>query len=560
MSKVCIIGLDGGTWRIIDYLISKNRLTHFARTMGEGSRAKLMSTRPSLTPPAWVSFYTGVNPGRHGVVDFFHRDSESYKLAPVNARTVKAASIWSLASSQGKRVCVYNVPVTYPAEPVDGILISGMDAPRFDSQAIYPGEYRETLLAAIPEFTIETPLNARNLVNTHPDPVGECIRNYENYLDLQTKVVRHLMEREDWDLFTAVIRSPDVYQHVFWGDVEKVMERPEQASASELRKAESVFSCYEKIDHELGEVWSKWGSDRNLVVMSDHGFGLLHREVCVNRVLADAGLLKFRQKSLGKRSKEFLFGQISNRMPEKMQHKITRKLHGEEGLILIDRLVADVDWSKTRLYSVGPHGCMYVNLAGREPMGIVKGEEERQAVLAEAQAALSAIKDPRDNKVVFTELHRREDIYSGPYVAEMPDMVTVMRNNSYRGISNTRVELSEKPIFRSPLPEMKELAWTGCHRREGMLLMHGPDIAHSDLGSAEMVDIAPTVMEMMGLPAHNDWDGAPLEHAFKKARGARQPADGQIYERQRCDQDTGSVYSEEDEDEVRKRLQDLGYI
>jgi len=539
MSKVCIIGLDGGTFRVIDYLMSQNRLPNFARIIGEGSRATLMSTIPTLTPAAWASFYTGTNPGKHGVVDFFHRDAGTYKLAPVNGGTVKAASIWSQASNLGKRVCVYNVPVTYPAEPVNGILISGMDAPRFDEQAVYPREFREEFLAAFPDFTIEPAVDAASLAISHQDPVGECISQFKAYLEQETGVIRYLMDLEEWDLFTAVIRSPDAFQHSFWRDVEQVIKGAHELGESENRNAESVFSCYEKIDDELGEVWSSWGRDRNLIIMSDHGFGLLQREVCINRVLADAGLFKFRQKSPQQRIKEVLFGQISKRIPAKMRKKISNKLHEEEGFVLIDRLVADVDWTKTRLYSQGQFGCLFINFKGREPLGIVANETERRFILEKARQALSSLTDPEDNQPVFTGFHLREDIYSGPFMAEMPDMVAVMSDGLFRGISNTRTELAQESIFRSPQPEWGVLAHSGNHRPEGILILHGPAIEHTDLGMAQMIDIAPTVMNLLGLPPLSVWDGKILESAFRG--GAALPVDiGVEYEEKYAKTDEGA--------------------
>ena len=138
MSKVCVIGLDGATFNVVDYLIGLRRLPNFSRLIDEGSRATLMSTRPPLTPAAWASFYTGTNPGKHGVVDFFRCSPGTYGLAPVSAQSVSGYPVWSIASDHGKRVCVYNVPLTYPAMPVNGIMISGMDAPGLEGRAFAP--------------------------------------------------------------------------------------------------------------------------------------------------------------------------------------------------------------------------------------------------------------------------------------------------------------------------------------------------------------------------------------------------------------------------------------
>src|SRR5665811_397758 len=108
MSKVCVIGLDGGTFAVIDYLVGQKRLPNFARLMTAGSRGTLLSTTPPLTPAAWSSFFTGCNPGKTGAIGFFKFRPGTYQLEPMNAGNLQSTPIWSLASSRGKRVCVYN--------------------------------------------------------------------------------------------------------------------------------------------------------------------------------------------------------------------------------------------------------------------------------------------------------------------------------------------------------------------------------------------------------------------------------------------------------------------
>lgn len=562
--KVVIIGLDGGTYRVIDYLIEKGRLPGFDRMLAKGARATLMSSIPPITPAAWVSFYTGTNPGKNGTVDFFKWRSGTYTLAPVNTTTVQGEPLWSLASRHGRRVCVYNVPVTWPAIPVNGIMISGMDAPRMDEAAVYPREFHRELLAAIPDFALDPRIDYRYLVNNAPDPTAEYIRLQDQYLDMEKRSVRYLLGLEDWDLFMAVFRTPDAFQHIFWDSVERVITGNGGADPEDARRAEAVFSCYEQLDRELEESWQAEG--RHLVLMSDHGFGLLEREVCLNRVLEKAGLLRFKGQSARDRSRHYLIDRLKERLPRSTRQKL-KKLAGRDDSdrkwdLFVDALVADIDWNATRVCSVGQFGCLFVNLKGREPLGVVDGEAERQAVLAETERALRGLVDPNDGRPVVTAIYRKEDVFEGPLLAGMPDLVVVLRDYAFRGIYSTRRELSEESLVRPSRRERKELSHSGTHRREGILALGGPDVIAADLGKAEMVDVAPTVAELLGLPLLADWDGAVLEAALRDGRlrevdrGA-----GQIPE----DYDgassrEGDAYSVDDEEEVRRRLQDLGYL
>lgn len=560
MARIKIIGLDGGTYEIIDYLVDQGRLPNFARVINEGARAVLNSTHPPLTPAAWSAFYTGTNPGRTGAVDFFHRAPGTYRLSPVNGSTVQGEPFWSVAGRSGKRVCVYNVPVTYPARAVNGIMISGMDAPRLDKAAVYPESLHEEILQRFPDIEVEPSIDARYLVRHSDDPEGEYIRRFEVYLETQIGMVRYLSGLEDWDLFLAVFRSPDGFQHAFWRDAMALISGKD-ISVGERRRGESILSCYERLDAELGEMLDSQAPDETLIIMSDHGFGQLQGEVCVNRILADAGLLSFKHHRIIRQLKEKVFSTVSARIKQATREKILRRLNRDEkaGVLFVDSLISDIDWEQTRMYSIGQFGCLYLNRKGREPLGVIASDEEAVAVLDEAEAALRAYAHPDDGERLFTEFYRGEDIYSGPMQHSLPDMVVVMRDHAYRGVYSTSAELAAEPLIRMPCPEWEQLAPTGCHRREGILLMHGPEIVHADLGSRDIIDIAPTLLNILGLPGGDVCDGSIIADALKD--GAREAMDGALIPDMAApDSGDEPVYSEEDEEAVRKRLEDLGYL
>ncbi|MFA5810004.1 MAG: alkaline phosphatase family protein [Thermoleophilia bacterium] len=562
MSKVCVIGLDGGTFTVIDYLIGQKRLPNFARLMNEGSSSTLLSTIPPLTPAAWTSFFTGSNPGKTGAVGFFKFRPGTYQLEPMNAGNLRGSPIWSLAGSRGKRVCVFNVPVTYPAAPVNGIMISGMDAPSFDDHAIFPLEQKDRFLAAVPDYSISSNVDTKYLANHSSNPAADCIGMLKSHLGMELRAINYLMGLEDWDLFVGVIRSPDSFQHIFWADAGKVIAG-EDVSEEESMRAESVFSCYETIDRELGETWSSCCSDRDIIFMSDHGFGRLRSDICLNRVLADAGLLKFLPRGSRKRSREFVVKRLQAHIPSGTRQKFRKMLGkdktGQRWHSFVDSLVADIDWSKTRISAIAQHGCLYVNLKGRDPLGQVASEAERQAVLNEAENVLSGLMDPEDGMPVVSGFYRKEDIYSGPLMPEMPDMVINMRDWSYRGIPSTAIELAHESIFRFQSDDWKQLAHTGNHRREGILIMNGPDINAGRPGEAAMVDVAPTIMHLLGLPVPDEWDGAVLGE-FVKA-GAAGPDIAKKVKYDTSGTETGeNPLSPEDEEEIRKRLENLGYL
>jgi predicted AlkP superfamily phosphohydrolase/phosphomutase len=547
---------------VVDYLIGQGRLPVFSRLIENGSRATLKSTRPPLTPAAWASFYTGTNPGKHGVVDFFRRLPGTYSLTPVSAQAVKGRTVWSIASDYGKRVCVYNVPLTYPAIPVNGIMISGMDSPGLDPKAFFPSSCREEILGRFPDFEIEPTYNPIYINNHFDDAVGEYIQRLDTYLHLQLDVIKYLMQKEDWDLFVAVIRSPDSFQHTFWDSVETVITQGmENASPDDIRRAEAVFGCYESIDRELGEMVSDRDKEMNLVIMSDHGFGPLHREICLNKVLEDAGLLKFNEVNTSRRIRYKFIKGLSTRLPDSTKKKISKILRkrGMARSIFLNTLVDDIDWEQTQLYSLGQFGCLYTNMRGREPMGTVSDGDERLAMLATAEAALTQVVDPEDGLPVITEFHRREDLFHGSQTGEMPAAVVTMRNYSYRGVCSLTSELEYDAKIRRPHDDWDDLAPTGCHRLEGVLLMHGPDITQSDLGVRNITDVTPTILSLLGLPGSESFDGEIIREALENEGAAGECISRPMIENEKFISMEPS-YSEVEEEEIRRKLENLGYL
>lgn len=562
LSKVCAIGLDGATFRVVDYLIGQGRLPVFSRIIEEGSRATLNSTRPPLTPAAWASFYTGTNPGKHGVVDFFRRFPGTYSLAPVSAQAVQGHTVWSIASDYGKRVCVYNVPLTYPATPVNGIMISGMDAPGLDEQAFFPQSCKDEILARFPDFEIEPAHNPVHINNHFEDPIAEYIQRLDTYLQLQINVINHLLHKEDWDLFVAVIRSPDSFQHTFWDGIEAIIEYGiENATIEDIRRANAVFGCYESIDRELGKIISLNGEERNLVIMSDHGFGPLHREVCLNKVLEKAGLLKFNRVNLRSRLRYQIIRNMSSRLSTGKMKKISKFLRkrGMARSIFLNTLVDDIDWEQTELYSLGQFGCLFTNMRGREPLGIVDDGEDRLAMLDVAEAALMEFVDPEDGLPVITEFHRREELFHGSQTGEMPAAIVTMRNYSYRGVCSLTAELEEDATIRRPHDDWDDLAPTGCHRLEGVLLMHGSGILQADLGVRSIMDVTPTILSLLGLPGSESFDGEIISEALNNESGAEERISMPLSEKEHLIA-AEPFYSDAEEEEIRRKLENLGYL
>ena len=154
--KVLVIGIDGGTFDIINPLINKGSLPNLKRLIENGSSGILQSTIPPVSPAAWSTFITGQNPGSHGIYNFFDIWPNTYKLRILNASMRKGKSFWKYAEEAGKRVCLINVPFTFPPEKVNGVVIAGMDTPSYDSDFMYPKELKDEIERHVGKYRVDT--------------------------------------------------------------------------------------------------------------------------------------------------------------------------------------------------------------------------------------------------------------------------------------------------------------------------------------------------------------------------------------------------------------------
>src|SRR5439155_5222514 len=149
--KALIIGLDGATWDVIDPLLAKGELPHIGRLVERGVRAHLRSTIPPVTAAAWPSIVTGMNPGMHGIFRFETLDHEEYdRRGEFNSSDrIAGRTIFDYLGGLGERVLAAAVPMTYPAWPINGRMVSGYPTPRPDQFFTYPPEWADEVLAHI---------------------------------------------------------------------------------------------------------------------------------------------------------------------------------------------------------------------------------------------------------------------------------------------------------------------------------------------------------------------------------------------------------------------------
>jgi len=467
--KVFVFGLDGATASILDPMMAAGELPNLARLKAEGTSGKLLSTVHPITPAAWTSFATGLNPGKHGLYGFFRRRSDSYELGLVNARYRDGKPIWTVLSEQGKRVGVFNMPVTYPPERVNGFMVSGMDTPSADRPFTYPPRLSQDIHRAVGGYVID--VNA----SIHPDE-EDYQTQVLHMLDKRVEALSYLLEEyDDLDFLLAVFVATDRLQHAFWKYIDPAEPSYRAPQAGLFR--DGLIYCYRRLDEVIGEAMHQ---EATVMVLSDHGFGPLHKDVYLNKWLMDLGLLHFKE------------------VPQEPGWSFLRY----------------VDWERTKAYSYGYFGNIDLNLRGREPLGIVEKGKEAEELKDFLVQSLHQLNDPEDGRAIVDVVYRKERLYWGPHVDDAPDLLVVMRDYAYT--TRAGCESEQHSLVGPPMQFQHILPHSGNHRMDGVLVMRGDGIRPgAEVEGASIPDIAPTILHLMGLPIPPDMDGKVLQDCLE---------------------------------------------
>jgi predicted AlkP superfamily phosphohydrolase/phosphomutase len=558
-SKIMLLGFDGATFDIIDPMIDAGRLPNLKSIMQRGVRGTLQSTLPPLSPVAWSSFITGTNPGKHGIFDFFAVKPNSYQFQVVDATHRKSRSLWSVATGLDKASIVVNVPITYPIEKVNGVMISGLGTPAPRNNFMYPPELFQEIEAKVGPYIL------------NPDFITSSDPANPNYLESmmqviasQTRAVYHLMETRKWDLFVYVCTAPDEIQHACW----KYMDKTHPDFEADLHSdfGDYIFRIYETMDAILGQALNRIDADTTIMIMSDHGHGQLYRNFFINNWLKNENYLcfnsgyrreiKFSLINLLRRfSDSFLlpFGMTtSNKMLKKIMTRLRATILGFSSA----HFEENIDWDKTTAFCEGSFPAIYINSKKRFPKGCVEAGEEYERLRDEIINKLTQVKDPQNGQRVVETVYKPDDIYHGSQVDMAPDLICVLKDGYHGGGEMEQVYfgLQSEDLYGSH-------RWSSQHRMDGIFVAAGPHIVPGTITTrARIIDLAPTMLYQMGLPIPASMDGRVLEEIFQKdylvTHERKYVEDRNI----NTERQLQPALSDSDSESVKDRLRQLGYI
>lgn len=548
--RIIVIGLDGATLDLVRPWAVQGYLPTFKKLMEEGCWGELESTVPPHTGAAWSSFITGKNPGKHGIYDFMMRNPRGYDWIPINATHRSGQSFWNLLGRRSKKVVIFNVPITYPPEPLDGVMVTGFLTPPGAKDFIYPPQLKGRIENEVGPFTPHYPRETYALGREK-----KFIREMELMAEKSIRTMDFLMEKEPWDFFVGVIQSPDLLQHCLWRFEDKghpYYEENDQVGGVFLKH-------YQLIDRYLERILEKLDDRTLLFVMSDHGFGHIEKQFFINNWLLEEGFLVLK-KTPFTFLKKILFdlgivpmgihkflASLGIDLSKTLARNSERVFTGLNKWVLS---FEDVDWKYSKAYAMGNMGFINVNLKGREPQGIVEQGVNYERVLDEISERLSCLKDRQTGAPLVDRILRNKEMYWGPRAPQGPDLFLIVKGYAYC-VRGDYLFITNR-VF--------EDLWliSGSHRPNGILLCKGAGLKQGyRITGASIMDIAPTILGLMGGRIPEDMDGKCLVELLTEEK--RKEISIQYTS---SDEETSreTSMSKEEEELLRKQLKGLGYL
>ena len=536
--RLTVVGLDAATLDVIEPLAAAGDLPNLARLLEEGSSGVLRSTTHPLTPHAWATLVTGVNAGRHGIWDFTERDESGYRLRFVNGSFRRAPAVWDRLGSKGRRSGLVGIPFTWPAPQVEGFSVAGFDAAAREEGMTHPPGLVSEIARRYGSIELDNrfPLGKDGRVDL------EIVRRAA---DQKVDVALWLAERFEPDLLFVVFMAADHIQHLCWTDWKR--------DGAESPLAE----VYRILDERLGRVLEWLGPGHDVLVVSDHGAGPLHGVVNLNAWLANCGYLEFVPGSsrLGRRAVDRLF-ELRRHVPQGLRSGVKRRLPGLRERAYEREEYSAIDWEKTRAFAYGTFGNIVVNVRGREANGIVAPGDEYDRVRDGVAEKLLGLEGPEGERIVAA-VHRREDLFEGPELEKVPDLLVEFDQYAWLGKGNLKSR-SDSIWDRIEIEPGSEHSYVGSHRHEGLIALAGPSVRRGVTLSAAIQDVAPTLLYLLEQPVPTELEGRVLLEAI----------DPDLLERRQPEYEDGADirpaeaedYGEGETAVVEERLRGLGYI
>jgi predicted AlkP superfamily phosphohydrolase/phosphomutase len=457
VKRVMIIGLDCAEPSLVLGRF-RDQLPTLSALADAGAYGRLESVVPPITVPAWSCMMSSRTPGDLGIYGFRNRSDHSYdNLFIANGAAVKEQRLWDLLGRRGKQSIVLGVPGTWPIKPLNGVMVSCFLTPSTESQYTFPPALRNEVEDVVGEYLFDC-------TEFRTDDKADLLRQIYEMTDKRFKLADHLLSTKPWDLFAMVEMGTDRIHHGFWKDMDAEHRKHVPGGAYE----NAILDYHVHVDGLLANLLRHADDATAVLVVSDHGAKRMDGGIRINEWLRQEGLLALEREPEGRSS--------------------TRD--------------CGIDWSRTKVWAEGGYySRVFLNVEGREPSGTIPAADYER-FRDELAARICAIPDDQ-GRAIPTRVFRPEDVY--PEIKGVaPDLLVHFGDLYWRAVGTVGGDEGLHTFDNDTGPD------DANHAQHGMFILRAPGVEPGLREGAHLLDVAPTVLELLGQPVPPAMRGVSL--------------------------------------------------
>lgn len=491
-TRVVFLGLDGGTTSALNPWFERGLAPNLKALWSRSAHGILRSSDPMVTPVAWTNFSTGCTPADHGVHEFYYIERHDRTIRSNHAGRVRVPTFWQSLSAAGREVVSLNLPMTYPPPRVKGIVVAGSDSPGLPWACAQNPEFARELAEEVPDYTHK--IVWKSVPRTVDELRQKAARNRAIF-HAQAEAAERADARTDWSALMVHFHNLDSLQHRLW----PALAVDETALCDPVWNHEAE-SCVRALDESVGRLLDLAARrDAAVIAVSDHGFGPCRALVNVNGLLHRAGLqrklmygtrFRYRAERLGDRFHRWL----TRRAPGGGARRLPRSVMGQVGC----------DWRRTVAFAPFGQlsGCIFLNPDATRHIG--RAERAMREVIDVFRQA----RDPETGDRLFRDVFSTAERYRiDPADQGVPD-VMALSADGYQAQAKWRIEF--RTTILRPDPELPATHW-----RNGIIAIDAPGVRPGESLNADLHDVAPTTMALLGEAIPDTMTGRVLQEAFE---------------------------------------------
>ena len=457
VKRAMIIGLDCAEPSLVLGRF-RDQLPTLSALADAGAYGRLESVVPPITVPAWSCMMSSRTPGDLGIYGFRNRADHSYDgLFIANGAAVKEPRLWDIVGRRGMRSIVLGVPGTFPVRPLNGVMVSCFLTPSTQSQYTFPPALRNEVEDVVGEYLFDC-------TEFRTEDKDDLLRQIYEMTDKRFALADHFLSTKPWELFAMVEMGTDRIHHGFWKDMDAAHRKHVPGGAYE----QAILDYHIHVDGLLANLLRHADDETAVLVVSDHGAKRMDGGIRINEWLRQEGLLELQREPEGRSS--------------------TRD--------------CGIDWSRTKVWAEGGYySRVFLNVEGREPEGTIPAADYER-FRDELIERISAIPDDQ-GRPIPTRVFRPEDVY--PEIKGVaPDLIVHFGDLYWRAVGTVGGDEGIYTFDNDTGPD------DANHAQHGMFILRAPGVEPGLREGAHLLDVAPTVLELLGQPVPPAMRGASL--------------------------------------------------